>query len=49
MVMKVLRDWKIIGEPQAILSTHKHHDHAGNNHFFARHWPGVKIIGGEGE
>lgn len=49
MVLKVLADWSITGSPQAIFSTHKHHDHAGNNHLFERHWPGVKIVGGEGE
>lgn len=49
MIMACLADWKIEGTPQAILSTHKHHDHAGNNHRFAEVWPGIKIIGGAGE
>ena len=35
MTIDVLTEWKIEGAPQAILTTHKHHDHAGNNDLFA--------------
>ena len=49
MVMAALDDWQIKGQPEAILTTHKHHDHAGNNDLFANHWPGVRIVGGRQE
>lgn len=35
MTIEVLTDWKIQGVPSTILTTHKHHDHAGNNDLFA--------------
>jgi Zn-finger protein len=41
MVMEFLARYDIQGPPEAILSTHKHHDHAGNNNMFAEHWRGV--------
>ena len=35
--------------PRAILTTHKHWDHAGHNDRFVAAYPGIKIIGGPGE
>lgn len=30
-----------------VLTTHKHHDHAGGNNAIARKIPGLEIVGGE--
>jgi glyoxylase-like metal-dependent hydrolase (beta-lactamase superfamily II) len=35
--------------PSAILTTHKHWDHAGHNHLWLKSHPSLKIIGGENE
>lgn len=49
MIMEFLERYDIEGKPDAIFTTHKHHDHSGNNQNFADLWPGVTIIGGNGE
>ena len=37
------------GAPEAILTTHKHWDHAGNNQRYAEQYPGLRIISGTNE
>ena len=50
MVHEVMELYGLKGhKPTAILSTHKHWDHAGHNQMFADAYPGLRIVGGQDE
>ena len=46
---EVRNAYKVEGAPEALLSTHKHWDHAGHNQHFADTYPGIRIISGTNE
>ena len=48
-VDEVMQEYGIQGAPEAILTTHKHWDHAGHNDRFAQAYPGIRIISGRNE
>ena len=48
-VHDVMKEYGVKGAPEAILTTHKHWDHAGHNQNFVDAYPDVRIISGEDE
>ena len=44
-----LESYGIKGAPEAILTTHKHHDHAAHNQLFVNRYPDIKVISGANE
>ena len=48
-VHEVMEEYGIEGAPEAIITTHKHHDHAAHNQRFVIEYPDVKVISGANE
>ena len=46
---EVKKAYGVTGAPEAIFSTHKHWDHAGQNQEFLDRYPGLRIISGVNE